>query len=103
LVDGDGRTLYLFTKDTQNKASVCESTCATIWPPDTVTGSPVAGTGIEASKLSVIKRSDGTEQVAYNGWPLYRYSKDAKAGDNNGEGVQGVWFAVDATGTAMKA
>jgi predicted lipoprotein with Yx(FWY)xxD motif len=102
LVDKEGRTLYLYTKDTQNKPSTCEGACATTWPPETASGTPSAGTGLETSKLTVVKRTDGTEQLAYNGWPLYRYAKDAKAGDQTGQGVSGVWYVVDATGNAIK-
>jgi predicted lipoprotein with Yx(FWY)xxD motif len=103
LVDSEGRTLYLYTKDTQNKPSTCEAACATNWPPEIASGTPVAGTGLDAGKLSVMKRTDGTEQLAYNGWPLYRYTKDTKAGDDIGEGVGGIWFVVDATGNAIKS
>ncbi|MEO8264906.1 MAG: hypothetical protein ABI706_05265 [Ilumatobacteraceae bacterium] len=102
LVDSEGRTLYLYAKDTQNKPSTCEATCATTWPPEVASGTAVAGTGLDTSKLSVLKRTDGTEQLAYNGWPLYRYAKDAKAGDDTGDGVGGTWFVVDATGNAIK-
>ena len=103
LVDTEGRTLYLYTKDSQNKPGTCEAACATTWPPEIVSGTPVAGTGLDAGKLTELKRSDGTEQLAYNGWPLYRYAKDAKAGDDSGEGVGGIWFVVDATGNAIKS
>jgi predicted lipoprotein with Yx(FWY)xxD motif len=102
LVDSEGRTLYLYTKDAQNKPSTCVDACATTWPPATTTGTPTAGTGLTASKLTVVKRPDGTEQLAYNGWPLYRYAKDAKAGDDTGQAVGGVWYVVDATGDAIK-
>ena len=102
LVDSEGRTLYLYTKDAQNKPSTCEAACATTWPPETASGTPTAGTGLEASKLTVVKRTDGTEQLAYNGWPLYRYAKDTKAGDDTGQAVGGTWYVVDATGNAVK-
>jgi predicted lipoprotein with Yx(FWY)xxD motif len=102
LVDNEGRTLYLYTKDAQNKPSTCDGACATTWPPALATGTPKAGTGLDASKLTEMKRTDGTEQLAYNGWPLYRYDKDAKAGDDAGQGVGGVWYVVDATGNAIK-
>jgi predicted lipoprotein with Yx(FWY)xxD motif len=102
LVDNEGRTLYLYTKDTQNKPSTCDGACATSWPPAIASGTPTAGTGLETSKLTEMKRTDGTEQLAYNGWPLYRYAKDAKAGDETGQGVGGIWYVVDATGNALK-
>ena len=50
LVDDKGMTLYLFTKDTPN-TTVCYDKCATAWPPLLTTGSPVAGEGVDASKL----------------------------------------------------
>ena len=103
LIDSEGRTLYLYTKDTQNKPSTCDAVCATTFPPEVASGTPVAGTGLDTSKLSLLKRTDGTEQLAYNGWPLYRYTKDTKAGDDTGEDVGGIWFVVDATGNAIKS
>ncbi len=103
LVDGEGRTLYLYTKDTQNKPGTCDAACATTWVPDLVSGTPVAASGIDAGKLSVLKRTDGTEQLAYNGWPLYRYAKDTTTGADTGEGIGGTWYVVDAAGNAVKS
>lgn len=102
LVDSEGRTLYAYAKDSQNKPSTCVGACATTWPPALASGTPAAGTGLESSKLSEIKRSDGTEQLAYNGWPLYRYEKDTKVGDDTGQGVEGVWYVIGATGNPLK-
>ena len=34
---------------------------------------PKAGAGISAAKLSTVKRPDGSTQVTYAGFPLYRY------------------------------
>jgi predicted lipoprotein with Yx(FWY)xxD motif len=101
LVDSEGRTLYLYTKDTQNKPSTCVDSCATTWLPEIASATPTAGTGLETSKLAESKRADGTEQVAYNGWPLYRNVKDTKAGDASGQGMDSSWFAVDAAGNAV--
>ena len=66
LVDSQGRTLYLFTKDSQNQ-SACSGMCATFWPPLQTGGKPTAGPGAMASLVGTIKRSDGTSQVMYNG------------------------------------
>ena len=101
LVDANGMTLYLFTKDTTS-ASTCSGGCATNWPPLTVTGQPVAGTGVDASLLGTTTRADGSIQVTYNGHPLYYYKNDHAAGDKTGQGVGGVWYVVAATGDAMK-
>lgn len=101
LVDGRGMTLYLFTKDTAN-TSTCYDQCATNWPPLLVAAgtTPVAQDDAPG-KLGVTTRTDGTRQVTYDGWPLYYFAKDAKAGDTNGQGVGSVWFVVPPTGGQM--
>src|SRR3954470_24369549 len=58
LVDSQGRSLYLFQKDAQDK-SACSGACATAWPPLRVRGQPTDGTGADAQMLGTIKRSDG--------------------------------------------
>ncbi len=97
LVDDKGMTLYLFTKDTPNTAT-CYDKCATNWPPLLTTGAPVAGEGVDASKLGTAARTDGAVQVTYNGWPLYYYAKDVAPGDVVGQDVGGVWFIVSPAG-----
>ena len=101
LVDGEGRTLYLFNSDEQGGPSTCYEGCAAAWPP--LTGPAAAGAGADESLLSVTERDDGTQQVTYNGWPLYHYASDSAAGDTKGQGVGDVWFAVDAQGEAVTA
>jgi predicted lipoprotein with Yx(FWY)xxD motif len=103
LVDAEGRTLYLFTNDTQNSGtSACSGDCLAAWPPVVSQGAPVAGTGLDATLLSTITRDDGTIQVTYNGWPLYYYADDAAPGDAMGQGMNSVWFLVSPTGTAIQ-
>lgn len=99
LVDGKGMTLYLFTKDSPNK-SVCEGDCLAAWPA--LMGVPKAGTGVDDSKLGSLKRSDGSTQASYNGWPLYYWTKDTKPGDVTGQNVGSVWFVLDRDGDAIK-
>jgi predicted lipoprotein with Yx(FWY)xxD motif len=102
LVDQNGMTLYLFLNDTQGAGtSACSGGCAAIWPALAAT-SPTAGTGVDASKLGTITRSDGTMQVTYNGWPLYTYAPDTKPGDTNGQGIKSVWYVVAPSGDAVK-
>jgi|AMFO01.1.fsa_nt_gi Uncharacterized protein conserved in bacteria len=95
LVDADGMTLYVFAKD-QPGVSNCYDQCAKNWPPLTVAAgeTPTAGPGVSGT-LGVIKRKDGRSQVTYNGMPLYRFFKDQKPGDANGQGIKGVWFVVN--------
>ncbi len=100
LVDSQGRTLYLFTHDSGTTSS-CNGACATAWPPLLATGTPTAASGANAALLGTTKRADGTTQVTYDGHPLYRFVKDANAGETNGQGVTafgGSWFAVTAAG-----
>jgi predicted lipoprotein with Yx(FWY)xxD motif len=102
LVDGSGRTLYLFQADTST-TSTCNGACAVAWPPDTTTGSPTA-TGLTASMVGSSTRTDKSTQVTYGGHPLYYFSHDAKAGDINGQGVTafgGAWYLVSPGGTAV--
>jgi predicted lipoprotein with Yx(FWY)xxD motif len=105
LVDGHGKTLYLFAIDKRGK-SVCAGQCTTFWPPLLTTGAKsVAGTGVKASLLGTTKRTGGKLQVTYNGHPLYFFKEDAKAGQTKGEGMNGfggLWWAVSPAGAAVK-
>jgi predicted lipoprotein with Yx(FWY)xxD motif len=97
LVDSKGMTLYLFTNDSPN-TTTCYNSCATSWPPVLTNGAPTAGTGVTASMLGTINRTDGTTQVTYNGWPLYYFISDQVAGDTTGENVQNIWFVITPAG-----
>ena len=103
LVDSQGRTLYLFKKDSGTK-SACTGACASAWPPLRVTGKPTVGPGTNASLVATTKRSDGQPQVTDNGHPLYLYVGDKQPGDTNGQGVNafgGGWFALSAAGNQV--
>jgi predicted lipoprotein with Yx(FWY)xxD motif len=105
LVDGSGRTLYLFEKDQPNQ-SACAGACAAAWPVDQSSGTPKAGSGVKASMLGTIKRADNTTQVTYNQHPLYYFSGDSGAGQQNGQGVEAYgarWFVVGPAGGAVSA
>jgi predicted lipoprotein with Yx(FWY)xxD motif len=103
LVDAEGRSLYLFTNDTQNSGtSSCTGDCLVEWPPLFTDGEPVAGEGVDATMLGTITLPDGTSQVTYNGWPLYYFHEDTAAGDTNGQGLGGVWFLVTPAGEMIE-
>lgn len=102
LVDGTGRTLYLFESDT-GTTSNCTGSCAGTWPALLTVGTATAGTGADSATLGTTTRDDGTTQVTYDGHPLYLYSGDSAAGDANGQGIGGVWFAVTANGAPATA
>src|SRR5215467_3387077 len=48
LVDAQGRTLYVFQRDSGTK-STCSGPCAIDWPPLRATGKPTVGSGANAS------------------------------------------------------
>ena len=100
IVDAEGRTLYGFTKDA-NGTPTCIDACAKAWPASSLTGQPVAGSGIAATLRAVTSPAGGNMIVAGK-WPLYRFAGDSAPGDTNGQGSGGVWFAVAADGTLIK-
>jgi predicted lipoprotein with Yx(FWY)xxD motif len=99
LVGANGRTLYLFTKDSGTK-SACSGACAAAWPPLRANGKPAVASGARSALVG----TTGGAQVTYNGHPLYFFVKDTKARDTNGEGLTafgGTWFAVSAAGNRV--
>jgi predicted lipoprotein with Yx(FWY)xxD motif len=83
-----GMTVYTYDKD-QSGVSNCYGECASHWPP--VTASPSA---TPYGNMTIINRSDGHRQWAYNGMPLYTYVDDTNTGDVIGDNEGGVWHVV---------
>jgi predicted lipoprotein with Yx(FWY)xxD motif len=103
LVNSQGRTLYLFQRDSGTK-STCTGACAIDWPPLRATGKPTVGGGANAAIVETSARSDGTPQVTYNGHPLYLFSGDQSPADTNGQGVNafgGLWYALSSSGNEV--
>jgi predicted lipoprotein with Yx(FWY)xxD motif len=103
LVDRQGRTLYLFERDS-GTMSACTGACAVNWPPLRVRGTPLVGSGANSSDVGRTARPDGISQLTYNGHPLYTFVNDKKPGDTNGEGINafgGSWFAVSPAGAEV--
>jgi predicted lipoprotein with Yx(FWY)xxD motif len=103
LTDGNGRTLYLFKKDTGPQSN-CTGACATDWPPVTATSAPTAS-GVSAAAIKTVRRGDGKMQVVFNGHPLYYYSGDGAGGTVNGEGQKAfgaAWYALSPAGQEVK-
>jgi predicted lipoprotein with Yx(FWY)xxD motif len=111
--DSRGRTLYTWPLSTQRNGSVADRvsrpssctdevlqfsaglmspypsglllpdldqrpSCVSVWPP------VLASEGAEVGKWSIIKRDDGSDQWAYDGYPLYTSILDAQPGDVRG-------------------
>ena len=105
LTNGDGRALYMFTKDSKD-ASNCYDACAKAWPPMQTSGKPIAGQGLDNSMLGTTQRKDGTTQITYNGMPLYYFVKDQGPGQVMGQDVKaqgGEWYLVSPDGKRNEA
>jgi predicted lipoprotein with Yx(FWY)xxD motif len=100
IVDDEGMTMYMFMPDAQGDTSQCNDACADAWPPQVEIAE--VGAGLDMAMVGTITRADGTVQSTYNGWPLYYFSGDSAAGDVNGQGVNDVWWVLDATGTPIQ-
>jgi predicted lipoprotein with Yx(FWY)xxD motif len=101
VTDGNGMTLYRYEKDEPDPSKwTCAGACTKTWIPVMVGDSAqdsVQTTGVEKSLLGTVHR-DGKPQLTLAGWPLYRYNGDTAAGQVNGQGKDGLWFAVTPAG-----
>ncbi|MEU6890641.1 SCO0930 family lipoprotein [Streptomyces sp. NPDC046557] len=103
LVDGQGRTLYRFNKDSAWPMKFgCLDACLDTWKP----AAPVDKTkvsGIAAKLVGSVKRPDGSQQLTIDCWPVYLFTGDTQPGQTNGHNKQGLWFAVDDAGKKIPA
>jgi predicted lipoprotein with Yx(FWY)xxD motif len=104
LVDGAGPTLYLFEADSPT-SSACTGSCAQVWPPLlTHGGAPAVSGPAQSALLGAVQRADGTQQVTYNGHPLYFYVGDRNPGDAHGQGLDQFgagWYVVTPAGAKI--
>ncbi|OCT11155.1 hypothetical protein A8709_05580 [Paenibacillus pectinilyticus] len=100
LVDANGMTLYLFTKDKGDPNS-CVGSCLANWPIFYDANLTVSS-DLQASDFGVLTRKDGTMQSTYKGWPLYYWVKDHHPGDTTGQNVGKVWFVLDPAQTQAR-
>ena len=100
LVNDKNLTLYLFQADKTSK-STCTGACAAAWPPLVVKNKPTGAGGVQSKLLSTSQRSQGVNQVTYNGHPLYRFAGDHNPGDVNGQGLNNFgakWYVLGTDG-----
>lgn len=106
LTDRDGMSLYLFEKDEPGADySTCYQSCAIAWPPYVTEQPPDAGEHVEGDKLGTFERDDGSQQVTYDGWPLYYFSGDKAAGDALGQDVlhmDAEWYLLSPAGETIE-
>lgn len=89
----DGHTLYRYDLDTAGEVH-CLGACTTtrkplLHAPGTALALPpgIAGT------LGIVTRPEGTEQVTYDGSPLYQYTADQQPADTNG--IDQLWHVIN--------
>ncbi len=87
--NGNGLTLYTFTKDSRGKSN-CYDGCAVNWPPFNASKDVK-----EWGAFTKVKRKDNSYQWAYEGQPLYTWIGDQNEGDTYGQGVGGVWYVLN--------
>jgi predicted lipoprotein with Yx(FWY)xxD motif len=104
LVDGNGRALYLFTKEGGPRAQ-CYGACADAWPVFYARGRLRAGAGADADLIGTTRRRDGRRQVTYKGHALYYYVTDRAPGQVTCQNVVefgGTWLVVSPAGVAIR-
>jgi predicted lipoprotein with Yx(FWY)xxD motif len=103
LATSSGLTLYHYTDEKGGKID-CKGACAKLWPPLLVKAGvkPTLGPGLSSAKVGTVRRPDGGTQVTYNGYALYRYAPDKKAGDVKGQALFKAWYAIAPTGKLVK-
>ncbi|HXU58387.1 MAG TPA: hypothetical protein VN710_06535 [Verrucomicrobiae bacterium] len=84
----NGMTLYTSDKDGPGKSN-CYGECAQNWPPYLMNGvyKPFG-------KMTIVSRTDGTQQWAYDGKPLYTFVQDKAPGEIKGNGFNNNWHVV---------
>ncbi len=109
LVNGKGHTLYMFEPDNQNKVTCTKVSCTAVWPPVTLKQGekPVAEGAVSQSMLGSVAdpASSGGRVVTYNGWPLYTYTADSRAGQAHGQALKlngGLWYVISPSGHVIK-
>ncbi|GAA1979860.1 COG4315 family predicted lipoprotein [Kitasatospora viridis] len=92
LADTNGHTLYLDTQEHPG-VFVCVGGCTKTRPPLAHQEGAALRlpTGL-AGMLTVVTRPDGSQQLAYDGSPLYTYTGDQQQGDVCGIALH--WHAV---------
>ena len=102
LTDSQGKTLY--SADVEKGGRImCTGTCVTFWHPLDASAAQARTASTDLNlKLGVVKRPDGTDQLAVGGKPLYSFTQEG-AGKLTGNGFtddfNGTHFTWSAAGT----
>jgi predicted lipoprotein with Yx(FWY)xxD motif len=102
VVDGKGRTVYQFDKDTIGAAtSACTGVCVGLWPQLTTTSSAPKTSGVTGT-VGTAPTTGGGRQLTLNGHRLYTFSGDSQAGQVTGEAFMNLWWVLDPAGQLIK-
>jgi predicted lipoprotein with Yx(FWY)xxD motif len=102
LVNGQGRTLYVFMPDKHVKVT-CLGACAQLWPPTKLAaGQKASAAGeVKATLLATDPDPEGGRVATYAGWPLYTYVPDTAPGQATGQDLEtsgGKWYVIAPSG-----
>jgi predicted lipoprotein with Yx(FWY)xxD motif len=103
------RPAYLFTADTPGTPAEppvisCIGECLDAWPLIWADGGAEAGEGARSELLGTMEH-EGRTVVTYNGWPLYRFERDAEGGPPTGQEIDsfgGTWLLIDPEGAPIR-
>jgi predicted lipoprotein with Yx(FWY)xxD motif len=101
LVDSSGMTLYRLSGESAGKFICTSQACLAVWHPLKAGSGAPSGSG----SLGTVKRPDGSEQVTYQGGPLYTFASDTAPGQTKGQGIKdvGTWGVVKVGSAASSA
>jgi predicted lipoprotein with Yx(FWY)xxD motif len=89
LTGSDAHTLYALTAPDEMTYFYCDGSCLSVWQPLLTKGKPTAAGDADAGLLGTLSRPGIGTQVTYGGYPVYDYTGDTAAGQDNGEGLTG--------------
>src|SRR5438046_4641284 len=72
LVDGSGRTVYLFDIE-RDPTPRCYDACAVSWPPLLATTASTTDPPLHQTSIAVSPRTNDSQQLTYSAHPLYYY------------------------------
>ena len=100
LVDAHHHSYYVLSVEHARKL-YCTAACLSFWHPFLVGWSVTSvklGRGV-AGRISFVVRSSSSQQVAFNGYPVYTFTGDSGPGQSHGQGLNadgGTWHLTDA-------
>lgn len=100
VADNRRRAVYLLEGDTDG--SKCIDACLRQWAPlFPPTSAPTVSGNLAPVLVGTIDRADGSQQITYNGHPLYHYVGDTRPGSTLGhdrDDEWGEWYLVTPQG-----